>query len=316
MTRKVTDLESAGTRLGKSKHIDPAIILTKVSGTGSFETISVGPIDQRWEIGSITKVFTALLLAQLQTTNRLDLTAPIAQYLPDSLNLPASFDQITFEHLATHRSGLPRLPAGMKLLGKGATDDPYAIFNQDRIYQAIQETKLKRAPGTKGPKYSNYGAGLLGFILGLSQGKKYEELLQTEVLTPLGLASATFSDDELRVGHARKKEVGPWHLGELKGMGGLRMSPTDLDKFLAVSQDQNHELAQAFAETFKIRYQAKRSAIGLGWLFLKDNNIVGHNGGTLGARTEAFINLGTGARVVVCGDGNSGTFPVAIDLLS
>jgi CubicO group peptidase (beta-lactamase class C family) len=314
--RKVTDLESARAKLTKAKHIDPAIILTKASGTGSIETTSIGTIDQNWEIGSITKVFTSLLLARLHTTNRIDLASPVAQYLPSSIALPKNFDQITFEHLATHRSGLPRLPAGMKLLGKSAMDDPYAIFTEDRVYQAIEETKLKRMPGTKGPRYSNYGVGLLGFILGLSQGQKYEQLLQTEVLGPLGLTSATFSDNDLRVGHARNKEVGPWHLGELKGMGGLRMSPTDLDKFLAVSQDQNHELAQAFAETFKIRYQAKRSAIGLGWMFLKDNYIVGHNGGTLGARTEAFINLGTGARVVICGDGYGGTFPVAIDLLS
>jgi serine-type D-Ala-D-Ala carboxypeptidase/endopeptidase len=311
MARKVTDLESASKKLAKAKHIDPAIILTNESGA-----TSIGPIDQRWEIGSITKVFTSLLLAQLHTTNHIDLTSRVAQYLPSHLTLPANFDQITVEHLATHRSGLPRLPAGMKLLGKGVMDDPYAIFTEDRVYQAIQETKLKRAPGTKGPRYSNYGAGLLGFILGLSQGKKYEELLQTEVLTPLGLTSATFSDDSLRVGHARNKEAGPWHLGELKGMGGLRMTPSDLDKFLALSQDPNHELSDAFAQTFKIRYQAKRSAIGLSWMFLKNNNIVGHNGGTLGARTEAFINLETKARVVVCGDGNGGTFSVALDLIS
>ena len=310
MARKVTDLESASKKLAKAKHIDPAIILTNESGT-----TSIGPIDQRWEIGSITKVFSSLLLAQLHITGRIDLTSRVAQYLPDHLTLPSNFEQITFEHLATHRSGLPRLPAGMKLLGKGIMDDPYAIFTEDRVYQAIQETKLKRAPGTKGSRYSNYGVGLLGFILGLSQGKKYEELLQSEVLTPLGLTSATFSDDDLRVGHARKKEVGPWHLGELKGMGGLRMTPTDLDKFLALSQDPNHEFSDAFSETFKIRYQAKRSAIGLSWMFLKNNKIVGHNGGTLGARTEAFINLETKTSVVVCGDGSSRTFPVAIDLV-
>ena len=308
---KVTDLESAGKKLAKAKHIDPAIILTNESGTNS-----IGPVDQIWEIGSITKVFTSLLLAKLHSTDRIDMATPVAQYLPSSLTLPTSFDQITFELLATHRSGLPRLPAGMKLLGKGAMDDPYAIFTEDRVYQAIQETKLKRAPGTKGPKYSNYGVGLLGFILGLSQGQKYEQLLQAEVLTPLGLSSATFSDEGLRVGHARNKEVGPWHLGELKAMGGLRMTPTDLDKFLALALDPNHELSQAFAETFKLRYQAKRSAIGLAWMFLKDNKIVGHNGGTLGARTEAFINLETKSRVVVCGDGNGGTFPVALDLIS
>ena len=308
---KVVDLDLASVKLEKARHLNPTIIWTN-----QFGTQSVGPVDQRWEIGSITKVFTALLLAKLHTSNRLDMTAPVAQYLPESLTLPVNFHQITFEHLATHRSGLPRLPAGMKLLSKDAAVDPYAIFSQERVYQAIQETKLKRAPGTKGPRYSNYGFGLLGFALGLSQNQTYEQLLQSEVLTPLGLTSATFADEGLRVGHARNKEVGPWHMGEFKAMGGLRMTPSDLDKFLVLSQDPRHELSEAFAETFKIRYQAKRSAIGLGWMFLKDNMIVGHNGGTRGARTEAFINLETKGRVVVCGDGNGGTFPVAIDLLS
>ena len=138
MARKVTDLESASKKLAKAKHIDPAIILTKASDTGAMETTSIGPIDQRWEIGSITKVFTSLLLARLHTTNRIDLTSRVAQCLPSHLTLPANFDLITFEHLATHRSGLPRLPAGMKLLGKGAMDDPYAIFTEERVYQAIQ----------------------------------------------------------------------------------------------------------------------------------------------------------------------------------
>ena len=308
---KVMDLDSASKRLAKARHLDPAIIWTDQSGTQS-----IGPIDQRWEIGSITKVFTALLLAKLHTSSRLDMATPVAQYLPESLALPANFHQITFEHLATHRSGLPRLPAGMKVLGKDAMVDPYAIFSQERVYQAIQETKLKRTPGTKGPRYSNYGFGLLGFVLGISQDQTYEQLLQSEVLNPLGLASATFTDDGLRFGHARNKEVSPWHMGDLKAMGGLRMTPTDLDQFLVLSQDPNHELSAAFIETFKIRYQAKRSAIGLGWMFLKNNKIVGHNGGTRGARTEAFINLETKSRVVVCGDGNGGTFPVAIDLLS
>jgi hypothetical protein len=60
----------------------------------------------------------------------------------------------------------------------------------------------------------------------------------------------------------------------------------------------------------------KHDVIGLVLMFLKNNKIVGHNGGTLGARTEAFINLETKARVVVCGDGNGGTFLVALDLIS
>jgi hypothetical protein len=87
------------------------------------------------------------------------------------------------------------------------------------------------------------------------------------------------------------------------------------EELLPTSQQQDYELVPAFQETLKIRYQAKRSAIGLAWMFLKDNKIVGRSGGTFGARTEAFINLDTKNQVVVCSDGNGGTFPVAIDLV-
>jgi serine-type D-Ala-D-Ala carboxypeptidase/endopeptidase len=311
MASQRIDLEEAVLRLQKKKHVDPAIIVMTPN-----ETKSIGPIDQRWEIGSITKVFTALLLAQLQQTGQISMAETVASYLPKTLELPKNFEKITFENLAIHQSGLPRLPSGMKLFGKDAMVDPYSVFNEERILRAIQETKLKSVPGTGRPRYSNYGFGLLGFTLERVTGTTYEDLLMREIITPIGLSSATFTDEGLRQGHSRKKEVGPWHMGRFASMGGLRMSALDLSKFLTASQDTNHLLAPAFAETFKIRYQDKRTALGLGWHYLKDQKIVGHGGGTLGAMTEAFIDLETDSHVVVFGDGNPGTTKAALALLN
>ena len=311
MASQRIDLEEAVLRLQKKKHVDPAIIVMTPN-----ETKSIGPIDQRWEIGSITKVFTALLLAKLQQMGQLSITESVSSYLPKTLELPKNFEKITFENLAIHQSGLPRLPSGMKLFGKDAMVDPYSVFDEERILRAIQETKLKSAPGTGRPRYSNYGFGLLGFTLERVTGTTYEDLLMREIITPIGLSSATFTDESLRQGHSRKKEVGPWHMGRFASMGGLRMSALDLSKFLTASQDTNHLLAPAFAETFKIRYQDKRTAMGLGWHYLKDQKIVGHGGGTLGAMTEAFIDLETNSHVIVFGDGNSGTTRTALALLN
>ena len=310
MASQRIDLEEAGLRLQKKKHVDPAIIVMTPN-----ETKSIGPIDQRWEIGSITKVFTALLLAQLQQTGQISMAETVASYLPKTLELPKNFEKITFENLATHQSGLPRSPSGMKHFGKDAMVDPYSVFDEERILRAIQETKLKSVPGTGRPRYSNYGFGLLGFTLERVTGTTYEDLLMREIITPIGLSSATFTDESLRQGHSRKKEVGPWHMGRFASKGGLRMSALDLSKFLTASQDTNHLLAPAFAETFKIRYQDKRTAIGLGWHYLKDQKIVGHTGRTLGARTNAFIDLETNSHVIVFGDGNSGTTRTALALL-
>lgn len=311
MVSQSIDLDNAVLRLQKKKHVDPAIIVMTPN-----ETKSIGPIDQRWEIGSITKVFTALLLAQLQHIGRISITEIIASYLPKTLDLPQYFEKITFENLATHQSGLPRLPSGMKLFKKDAMVDPYSIFDEDRIFQAVQETKLKAFPGSSRPRYSNYGFGLLGFTLERVTGETYEDLLMQEIFAPIGLSSATFTDEGLRQGHSRKKEVGPWHMGRFASMGGLRLSASDLSKFLIASQNKDHYLAPAFAETFKIRYQDKRTAMGLGWHYLKDQTIVGHNGGTLGARTESWINLESNTHVIVFGDGNSGTMKTALGLLS
>lgn len=311
MAREHFDLNEAVLKLQKKKHVDPAIILVTPS-----ETKSIGPIDQRWEIGSITKVFTALLLAQLQHTGRISITETVASYLPKTLDLPKNFEKITFQNLATHQSGLPRLPSGMKLFGIDAMVDPYSVFEEDRIFQAIQETKLKSIPGSGRPRYSNYGFGLLGFTLERVMGKPYEDLLMQEIIAPIGLSSATFTDEGLRQGHSRKKEVGPWHMGRFASMGGLRLSASDLSKFLTASQNKDHYLAPAFAETFQIRYQDKRTAMGLAWHYFKDQRIVGHGGGTLGAMTEAFIDLDKGGHVVLFGDGNKGTAKTALALLN
>lgn len=310
MTNGHLDVNDAVLRLQKKKHIDPAIILFAENGSNS-----IGPTDQLWEIGSITKVFTAVLLAQLHHSGQLALTESVAAYLPKTLSLPKNFERITFENLATHQSGLPRLPSGMKLFGKNAMVDPYSVFDEERVFRAIQETKLKSAPGYGRPRYSNFGFGLLGFTLEKVTGMTYEDLLVQEIITPLGLNSATFTDEGLRQGHSRKNVVAPWHMGRLPGMGGLRMSASDLSVFLLSSQDKGHPLCSAFAETFKIRHRNKRSAVGLAWHYLEDQKIVGHNGGTLGARTEAWINLENGNHVIVFGDGRPGTAKIALELL-
>jgi D-alanyl-D-alanine-carboxypeptidase/D-alanyl-D-alanine-endopeptidase len=304
------DLNLVARGLKKKRHIDPAIIVSTPEGTKT-----IGPIDQRWEIGSITKVFTALLLARLQHTGQLSFTDPVARYLPATLKLPKNFEKITFENLATHQSGLPRLPSGMKFFRKNAMADPYAIFDEAEVFRAIEATKLKSLPGVGRPRYSNYGFGLLGFALENVTNKAYEDLLMQEIINPIGLSTATFGDEGLRQGHSRKKEVGPWHMGRFASMGGLRMSASDLSKLLIASQDKLHPLAPAFNETFKIRYQDKRTAVGLGWHYLKDQKVVGHNGGTLGARTESWINLESKTHVIVFGDGNPGTMKTALSLL-
>jgi Beta-lactamase len=126
------------------------------------------------EIGSITKVFTTTLLADLAREGLVSLDDPVQQHLPPGVRMPRHGREITLEDLATHRSGLPRLPRG--LLVPALTRerrDPYAKLDAARLQAAIASSRPRREPGRR-PVYSNYGMGLLGYLLAQRARTTYE----------------------------------------------------------------------------------------------------------------------------------------------
>jgi len=145
--------------------------------------------DTLFEIGSIGKVFTGILLADQIYAKKLDLNDPIQKYLPDSIKAPIFKKQvdnpITFQHLTTHTSGLPRLPAnmGVSLLSR----NPYAKYSRTKLYKFLNSHSIKRAPAAKA-EYSNVGVGLLGQLLVDISDLSYAELLQQNITKPLALA--------------------------------------------------------------------------------------------------------------------------------
>ena len=139
--------------------------------------------DAVFEIGSITKTFTATVLASMLLDGLVALDDPVARHLP--VAPPVVGREITLEDLATHRSGLPRLPSGLLLQGyTSGRKDPYALLDDARMRQAIAETKPKRAPGGK-VAYSNYGYGLLGYAL--AQPGPATPTSAQRITSPLGL---------------------------------------------------------------------------------------------------------------------------------
>jgi CubicO group peptidase (beta-lactamase class C family) len=190
-----------------------------------------------FEIGSITKTFTVTLLADMAREGIVALDDPVQHYLPDAVRLPVHGRPITLEDLATHRSGLPRLPKG--LLWPALTRDrrdPYAKLNDARLTAAVSATRPRRNPGRK-VAYSNYGMGLLGYVLALRAGTTYEQLVRARICEPLGLVDTWIDTPEperrrLAMGHTRRRvETPPWHLGALAGAGGLRSTAADLLAF-------------------------------------------------------------------------------------
>jgi CubicO group peptidase (beta-lactamase class C family) len=282
---------------------------TDITGTGDA---AVDPAGLCWEIGSITKVFTGILLADLALRSEVSLDDPIGRFLPSTETLPPPEVQPKLEDLATHTAGLPRLPLGMVRQVKDE-DDPYAALTPEEVYGYLgPKTARPRRPRRR---YSNFGVGLLGHLLARAAGTSYAALLDERVLRPLGLEETRVSgcgDDRSPVpGFRRGKPTPPWTFGALEGAGALRSTVPDLLRFAAACLDPPTGPAGAalrLSMRIHLGKQGPRGAMGLGWMIRTPpgnrRRAAWHNGGTYGA--ASFLAIGLDAPVAVAAVGNVG----------
>ena len=213
-------------------------------GYGKVAEDSARPPDAGnvFEIGSITKVFTAALLAEMAGREEVRLDQPVAELLPPGVRVPSYRGRaITLAHLAEHTAALPRLPGN---LWATVTDqkNPYRDYQVAHLYEYLSGAAIGFPPGT-GVAYSNLGAGLLGHVLALRAGRPFEGLLAERVLRPLGLADTgiTLSADQaarLAPGHTGKGEPTPnWDIPSLAGAGALRSTAAEMLTFLRANLD-------------------------------------------------------------------------------
>lgn len=269
--------------------------------------------DTVFEIGSVTKVFTSLLLTDAVERQEVALTDPIAKYLPPQVRVPQRGGRsITLQDLSTHTSGLPRLPANMS---PKDGSNPYADYSVDQLYQFLSGYELTRNVGEQ-YEYSNLGGGLLGHVLARRAGLDYEALVRTRITGPLGMRNTSINlspamKARLAVGHSQTLQpVANWDLPTLAGAGALRSSANDLVTFLAATLGYvESPLRSAMSSMTTIRGPTGVQGldIALGWHILTGNGkeIVWHNGGTGGYRT--FIGYDPTARVGVVVLSNAGT---------
>ena len=239
-----------------------------------------------FEIGSITKLFTALLLADMAHRGEAALDEPVAALLPPGTRMPERHGKpITLLQLANHTSGLPRIPSDVS----PSSPEPYAGYTRERLYAFLADHQLVRTPGERF-EYSNLGAGLLGHALGLRAGQDYEDLVLSRILQPLGMSStAIHLPPELAArfasGHDDSGDPLPaWDFGVLAGAGGLRSTAPDLLLFLDALMDDAGPLASAAA-----LLAARRDAGGLGFGLPQPegSDALQHEGGTGGFRSYA-----------------------------
>jgi serine-type D-Ala-D-Ala carboxypeptidase/endopeptidase len=286
--------------------IDPAG--RRIIAIGSLGKDDKRPLngDTVFEIGSITKVFTSLLLADMVQRGELALADPAAKYLPQGVKMPERNGRsITLENLSRHRSGLPPLPTNFT---PGNAKNPYADYSVKQLYDFLSGYALTRDIDSEF-QYSNLGGGLLGHVLGLAAGKDYESLVQTRILQPLGMRSTavTLSPDmksRLATGHDTTFEPTPnWDLPTLAGAGALRSTADDMLSFLAAQLGyKGSALNSAIALTRSKKAPAGAGMeIGLGWLMRpkKGSEIIWHNGGTGGYRSFAGYDLKAKTGVVI-----------------
>lgn len=266
--------------------------------SGDEEAVRAGGevgADALFEIGSVTKVFTATLLADLSHAGSVSLDEPLQALLP-GVRVPTRDGEITLEHLATHSAGLPRLPPGFLRRARRQRANPYAWLREDDVLPALEATRLRAAPGTK-VRYSNFGAGVLGIALARRAGMPYAELLHGRVLAPLELhdTGVDVAAERLAVGHSRRgRPVDHWDLGALEGAGALRSSASDLLRFArACLEPPSAAPGPALALTLQPRRRLNRFGdIGLGWFLGRRKQgwtLAWHNGGTGGFRS--FVGL-------------------------
>lgn len=278
----------------------------RVIAYGHMEKGDTRPLngDTIFEIGSVTKVFTSLLLADMVQRGEVALDDPVTKYLPPVAKMPQRNGRsITLVDLATHTSGLPRLPTNMSLV----PSNPYADYSVEQLYQFLSTYQLSRDIGSQ-YEYSNLGGGLLGHVLALRAGMTYEALVESRISTPLGMnrTRITLTPEmkaRLAAGHdAALETVENWDMPTLAGAGALRSTADDLLAFVAANLGYTKSpLAPAMAAMLKVRRPTGQPGleVALGWHIFTagGKEIIWHNGGTGGYRS--FIGFDPKARVGV-----------------
>ena len=253
--------------------------------------------DSVFEIGSVTKVFTATLLADMVERGEVSLSDPISKYLPRTVKTPTrDGKEITLLDLATQTSGLPRLPTNF---APKDPQNPYADYSVDQLYAFLSGYNLTRGIGEK-YEYSNLGVGLLGHILALRAGTDYETLVRKRICQPLKMSDTKIKltpemQARLATGHNQTlKPVGNWDLPTLAGAGALRSTVNDMLKFVAANLGlKKSPLLAAMEKAQQSQRETGQAdlSIGLNWHILKKFNseMIWHNGGTGGY--HSFIGL-------------------------
>ena len=246
-----------------------------------------------FEIGSINKTFTGTILADMVAKGEVALDDPVQKYMPEGVRVPTrNGREITLLDLATHRSGLPRLPDNFV---PADTGNPYAEYSVETVYQFLNNHELRRDIGAEF-EYSNLGVGLLGIALGRAAGTSIKDLIRGRILEPLGMRMTGYErEGELAAWLTRGRGPGGrpapyWDASEaIAGAGGLRSNVEDMLLYLRAQLSRpDTGLGRAIRQAQQVHHRfANGQTIGLNWAIRTagGRTIISHGSGTGGFNT-------------------------------
>lgn len=274
-----------------------------------------------FEIGSITKVFTSVLLAHYVIENKLKLSDSIGKYLPDSVLYNTPLKYITLQMLANHTSGLPRMPDNFMSANTDSLN-PYKQYDQRKLYTFLRNCTLLSTPGEQ-YEYSNLGTALLGIILEKVSGMSYEKMVKQIICTPLKMDNTAqhLSAQQMArfatVYNQAGEQTPAWDFGVMGAAGALRSSVHDMLLFARANTENGaSKISKALTLSHHVTY-SKVPQIGLGWHIniVGENPIYWHNGGTYGSSSFLAFVPGKNVAVVVLSNASENVDATAQDIL-
>ena len=259
--------------------------------------------DSIFEIGSITKTFTGLVLSQMVEQGKVKFDEPVRELLPPGTVAKPAGAEITLLDLATQHSGLPRMPDNFK---PADPNNPYADYGAPNLYAFVAQHGVAK-PADAGFLYSNLGFGLLGQALSVRSGLSYPALLKEEVIDPLGLKDTTVSLSPAQrarfiAGHDEHHHPAhAWDLDAFAGAGAIRSTAADMLTYLEANlhpeklkpvagTSTGATLSAALIQSHQLRADAMPGTrIALAWLFVSETGDYWHNGATGGYSSYAFF---------------------------
>lgn len=248
--------------------------------------------DALFDVGSIAKVFTGVLFAEMTERGVIRPEDPLALHLPEGVEVPSQDGrQITLIDLATHASGLPRLPPNFATHERFDSKNPYAHYGQTELLEGLAQSHLEGRIGET-VSYSNFGFELLGLALARAGESSYSELIKARVCEPLGLKDTEVWEEErqdarLVPGHDDVAEKTPFWSSPMPGDGGIVTNARDLASFVEANiNGEAGSIGKALKDARQPRVlESTGHSVGLGWIVAPEKQGVRyhwHNGGVGG----------------------------------